>query len=177
MKAILIINEELKELENNKYIKHKKNKTIIKDNNYFKEEFFSKYDYKFYLEEWEIWNEEKLQVCFSNNGYPLRPVHIIDTENQTNGVKALFQTEKMLILRASNGIFEITKNVIDEVGDINSSVLVMGPYKEIKDIGKKLDSNLKLMFDTVLNNITKYNEVGYLAPIYHDSGDRTYERF
>jgi hypothetical protein len=135
VKKILIVNAELDRdiFKNNKRVLFKKDKTIIKDFNYFNDEnFFSylrKFDisYSFMIEEWEVLNDDKIQIIMANDGSPLRPVHIITDTKPKNGSKALFQSELMIILKISGGLFEISKNYIKD-NEIVSNVIKVGNY-------------------------------------------------
>jgi len=165
MRKILIINKEMPELSKDPFIKIKKNKTIIKNYNLMTSEFCADKQYKFFLEEWEVWNKDRIQICLSNNGDSLKPVHIID--DQKNGIKCLFQTEKLLILKASNGIYELTKNTIDQRGFITTSCISVGKYNNFEDIKDKLDKQFHDMLYTVIMRMEKYKEEGYLSPLYY----------
>lgn len=175
MKPILMIMGEI-DLPETNLIKIKKNRTLIKDHRYFKESFYNQYDYKFLLEEWEVWNEERLQICLSNNGYPLRPVHIVSIEKQKDGISALFQTEKMLVLRAGRGVFELSKNKIDNYGNVDSTVILIGKYNEYSEIKQKLDVQFHSMMDEVLSKIIKYKKIGYVTPLYYDNSEKDYRQ-
>jgi hypothetical protein len=173
MKPILMIMGEI-DLPETNLIKIKKNRTIIKDRRYFKGSFYSEHNYKFLLEEWEVWNESRLQICLSNNGFPLRPVHIVDIEKQKDGISALFQTEKMLVLRCGKGVFELSKNKIDDYGNVDTTVLQVGSYNTYSDIRQKLDAQFHTMMDEVLTKINKYNTIGYVTPLYYDTDEKDY---
>ena len=171
MKKILIVEEQIPEIsENNHRIMVKKSKTIIKDNKYFNEKFTSKLDapFKYYLEEWEVLSkqEKRIQLICSNDGGPLRPVHIITELRPKNGVKALFQSEKMLVLKIQNGSFEMTKNSIDERGEIKTNVLKVGDYMSFSDIKTQLDFSFESMVESLERNYEKFINNGYFSPIW-----------
>jgi hypothetical protein len=175
MKRILIVNKELddnyiNDIENNRRIIVKKNKTIIKDFNYFKNDFISRLnyeniDYNFFIEEWEVLND-KIQVVVSNDGSPMRPVHIKADLKPKDGAKALFQSEKMIIIKISHGLFEISKNIIGKNEQIESTIIKIGNYTTINDImnDKSLDT-FKDVFKAIIDKIGNYKE-HYYAPIW-----------
>lgn len=164
MKKILVIQAELKELFNygspHKII-FKKNKTIVKDLRILSRKQTYDYlsekqiPYKFLLEEWEFDNSEETQVLFANDGNPLRPVHIIESGVQKEkGIHALFQSERILILKISHNkhLFEITKNTINDKGKIFTEVLKIGKFNIFNDIIKQTPDN----FHNVIYEVEKY---------------------
>ena len=116
------------------------------------------------MEEWEILNENKIQLVVANNGDPIRPVHIVSDLNPRNGAKALFQSEKIIIIRISKGMYEISKNSIDENGEITSNILSMGNYTALSDInfGENFNHILKRLNDVY----AQYKGGNYLSPIW-----------
>lgn len=172
MKKILIVAEEIRELaENNSRIIIKKDKTIIKDRNIFdNKEFLSKYKgkYKYFLEEWEICTKNKIQIICSNNGTQLRPIHIKTDLFPEKGDKALFQSEKMIIIKLSTEtkLYEICKYSINEQGEIFNNVIHIGRFEELKDCKKDIPDIFRPIIDCIDKNYKKYLTDGYLAPIY-----------
>jgi hypothetical protein len=200
MKKILVINKRLDDFKNsecnNKRIILKKNITIIKDlrfleNNNFIEDITKDVSYKWYIEEWEVMNDNRIQMVCANDGSKLRAVHVVTSLTPRDGVKALFQSEKMLILKMANGVYEFSKNVINTNGEIREDVLNVGTYKqswfnECKDIDGNTNGKIKIskpfenikgklrkfndgcgqMIDSLIKNHDLYRKSGYLAPLY-----------
>jgi len=198
MKKILVVEQRLDWLKDkdpyNKRIILKRNITIIKDLRYLENENFivdtlSDAQYKWYIEEWEVMNKDRIQLICANDGSKLRAVHIVTSTTPKDGVKALFQSEKMLILKMANGVFEFSKNSINTEGIIREDVIQVGTYnadlnkKEIdgnsvdgsvttqpfEDIKMKLTNSRKgcdNMMDSLIENYEKFKNDGYLAPIY-----------
>lgn len=169
MKKILIIKKELHEYEGNVKVLIKKNKTICKDYtlmNELKEKYIN-YKPQYFLEEWEIWNDEKLQICFANDGSPLRPIHIICDSSIKRGPKALFQTEKIIVMKISKGVFEITKYQIDENGIIKRNLIQIGNYNMYIDIEGKINEQFKNVIEVIIDKYNNYYKNGYLSPFYY----------
>lgn len=173
MKKIMIVEKELTNLnQDNKRIIFKKNKTIIKDKKYLDDiEFIDKLKkerikFKQFLEEWEVRNEDRIQLLCANDGSPLRAVHIISDLHPNGGVKALFQSEKIIILKISLGNFELSKNYINEAGEICSNVLKTGKFLNLSDIREQISENFHPMLNSLIRNYEKFNEEGYLSPFY-----------
>jgi hypothetical protein len=170
LKKILIVESELNIQPPNKRIILKKNKTIIKDRNYFDDPVFvstlSDHDYNFYLEEWEVVSDEKVQVIMSNNGKQLRPVHIIDSTRPSNGVKALFQSEKMVVFKLTDNSWELVKNFVSSTGEIETSVLFMDDFKSFTDIKRQVDPKFLPVIEQVESKSEEYKNSSYMAPLW-----------
>ena len=170
MKKILIVDANL-ELPPNKRVIIKKNKTIIKDFNIYDDPSFiqnlemNNTPYNFYIEDWEVMDDNRIQIICGNDGSPLRPVHIISDVVPKNGVKALFQSERMVIMKIQNEMFEITKNFIED-GKIVNNVIYTGEFEYLTDMYKTVSENFHPMIDALVKNYEKYRENGYLSPIW-----------
>ena len=197
MKKILVVDKRLDWLKDkdphNKRIILKRNITIIKDLRYidnpsFISEVSEEASCKWYIEEWEVMNDDRIQLICANDGSRLRAVHIVSSTTPKDGVKALFQSEKMLILKLSGGLFEFSKNSINADGEIREDVIQVGKYNP--DVSTEIDGNVKgnvttttlfndiklklvsarkgcyVMIDSLIENHDKFKEDGYLAPIY-----------
>ncbi len=179
MKKILIVERELQgKLPENKRIMFKKNKTIIKDNkildddqkilDIFKENSIGINDYSWYLEEWEVFNEIKVQLICGNSGTRLRPVHIISSLSPRNGAKALFQSKKLVVFKMQDGVFELSKNVVDDGGNTEVNVLCVGEYTSILQVKSKLGSDYLPMINSYIKNKGEFLN-NYLSPIWGES--------
>ena len=84
MKRVLVVNSHISSLNffdldyNNKRIIQKRNKTLIKDGKYINSEFTDRLNdngisWELLMEEWEVFNPEKLQLCMDNNYNPIKP--------------------------------------------------------------------------------------------------------
>ena len=181
MKKILIIDRELRGVlpENNKRIIFKKNKTIIKDNTILKDpellfnviansiSGFDKEELNWYLEDWEVMNDEKTQIVCANNGIKLRPVHIISALDPRNGAKALFQSKKLVILKMQDGVFELSKSTITDNGEIDVNVLSVGEYTNTLDIKQKIGPEYYPMLNSYIKNEKEFR-TSYMAPLWGD---------
>jgi len=174
MKKILILDSDNSGLDPTRRVIIKKNKTIIKDRDLYDNKDFLQtmrdkdIPYSFYLEEWEVLDSStgRIQLICANDGSPLRPVHIISETRPNNGVKALFQSEKMIIFKIQNGSFEICKYYIDENGNIISNVLTVGEYNSFNDIKNKVDKNFSSVIESLDRNYNNFIDSGYLSPIW-----------
>jgi hypothetical protein len=171
MKKILIVEKEIPEIKSKKVI-IKKNKTIIKDLNIIEDENFlgnlvqEGIPYKFMVEEWEVMNTERIQLVMANDGSQLRPIHICSDLYPKNGIKALFQSEKMLIIRAQNGIYEISKNVIREDNTVFTNVIKIGNFSKFEDIKNQIESNFQPAVESLIKKYDKYLKDGYLSAVW-----------
>jgi hypothetical protein len=167
MKKILIVNSVLNELNHNKNIIIKKNKTIIKDESLMK--MWDKIESKYLLEEWEYCRKNEIQVICANNGDKLRPVHIITDLCPNNGVKALFQGEKLITIRISldNKICEICKNIIDENNEMIQNVILITKFNGFDTIIKESPPNFIEIIKYVGKNYEKCTRGEYLSPLWY----------
>jgi hypothetical protein len=107
MKNILIVDYEMNEIRKMEYVRLKKNKTIIKNlkliNNL---EFIEKEkgNYKFFIEEWESFDGNVINIVCGLHGGKLKPIHI---SSEINNRKALFHTEFNVTININ-----IKKNII-----------------------------------------------------------------
>lgn len=169
MKKILIVDKELHELKENNRVVIKKGKTIIKDFCYFKKSFINELkrkgiSYSWFLEEWEVFTDEKIQVLCANDGSPLRPVHIVSSTNPHNGAIALFQSEKIIKLLIQNNTFELSKNfIVDDEDKIE--IIKVGLFDKFIDIKNQLPSEYIPMINSILKNKDEYKNA-YLSPFW-----------
>ena len=169
MKKILIVNKELPELKDNSRVVIKKNKTIIKDRNYFNNEFTMTLDregieFSYCFEEWEVWDGNRLQLVSANNGKELKPVHIVNLDRIKNGVRALFQSETMSILEIKGDDFKLTKNVLDSQGKETITTLASARFSKLDEIRFLIPKNFTDMILTIIDRKNKYIREGYLSP-------------
>ena len=122
MKRLLLVNEDLQRndlfrLPETRII-YKKNKTLIKDGALINKKFTDrltehKISWKILMEEWEVFNQDKIQVCMDSNLNPLKPIHVISYP-KPDGIKALFQHDSMNTLCVSNDELTITRYTLND---------------------------------------------------------------
>lgn len=177
MKRVLVVKENLKfndkyNLPLSKRIIYKKSVTLIKDNKFLNKQFIQRLiddgiQFEMLMEEWEVFNQDKIQVCTNMIGERISPVHTI-VEPKDNGIKALFQQERMITVTINN--FEdtselvITKYKIDDDLRLKHYVLCKKIFISFddKDIEKKWQNVLSEMKE----GVKEIKERGYYYPIY-----------
>ncbi len=177
MKKILIVHDVIESLRDKPYVLIKENGlkklTIIKNINILNDPTFLKeirelgVQWKWMIEDWEIWNEQYFQIICANNGDRLCPVHVVSDTHPKDGYKALYQVERMITIRFSDTLFEIAKHVIDEqTGDTDSRVIETGERFDDEGLCKRYP-HLSLAIKTAFSNIEIYKEQGgYLSSLY-----------
>lgn len=158
MKRLLLINEDLQcndlfKLPEERVL-YKKNKTLVKDGKLINKKFTEQLDehnikWKLLMEEWEVFNQDRIQVCMGPDNQMLKPIHVISYP-KPDGIKALFQQDKMTTVSVSNEEITITKYYLKEY-ELKYNIILKSPFKgwdsdiipeEFRPVVKIIESNL-----------------------------------
>jgi len=167
IKKILIVDKQLPEYKYDPLFVLKKYKTIVKNSEYFNQEFLDSVEtsFKWLLESWEVLSENKISLLCAQDGSRLKSVHVISHKTPLNGSKVLFQTEKLMIIKIANGIFDISKHSIDTRGKISTEVIMVDNYKTLEDIKLKAPNDLEEILGALIEKHDEYLKE-YSSPIY-----------